>query len=73
MTSAVIHAPGGAHPSSCAPNYGFDVPHFKAYNASAKEGGFAGYSEAYLSGSEADYQAKVGGIEAITAIPLAQY
>jgi len=73
MTSAVIHAPGGAHPSSCAPNYGFDVPHFKAYNASAKEGGFAAYSEEFLSGSEADYQAKVGGIKAINAIPLAQY
>lgn len=73
MTTGVIEVPGGAHPSSCAPEYGFDIPHFKAYNASAKEGGFAAYRDEFLSGSEADYQAKVGGIEAIREIPLPTY
>ena len=35
-TSAVVPISGGAHPSSCAPLYGFDVEHFKEYNASAR-------------------------------------
>ena len=30
-TTAVVHLPVGAHPSSCAPLYGFDVKHFKEY------------------------------------------
>ncbi|MFT5575806.1 MAG: glutaconate CoA-transferase subunit A [Bermanella sp.] len=74
QTTAVIHVPGGAHPSSCAPNYGFDVPHFKEYNASAKEGGFEAYAGKYVSGkSEADYQQAVGGVDAIKALPLPTY
>ncbi len=74
MTTGVVHVPGGAHPSSCAPNYGFDVPHFKEYNASAKEGGFAAYFDKYIQGaSEEEYQQKVGGLDAIKALPLPQY
>ena len=74
MTTGVVHAPGGAHPSSCAPNYGFDIPHFKEYNASAKEGGFEAYADKYVSGkTEADYQASVGGLDAIQAISLPTY
>ncbi len=74
QTTAVIHVPGGAHPSSCAPDYGFDVPHFKEYNASAKEGGFEAYAGKYISGkSEADYQQAVGGVDAIKALPLPTY
>ncbi|MEM1113687.1 MAG: CoA-transferase [Pseudomonadota bacterium] len=72
-TSGVVHIPGGAHPSSCAPDYGFDVSHFKAYAGSAKEGGFEGYCEQYLGGSEADYQQRVGGLDAIRAIELPTY
>lgn len=73
-TTGVVPIAGGAHPSSCSPLYGFDVPHFKAYSASAKEeGGFAGYREQYLGDSEADYQAAVGGLDAIRALPLPTY
>lgn len=72
-TSAVVEIPGGAHPTSCNPQYGFDVAHFKAYAATAKEGGFAAYSEQYLSGTEADYQQRVGGLDAIRNIPLPTY
>lgn len=74
MTTGVVHIPGGAHPSSCTPLYGFDVPHFQEYNASAKEGGFAAYADKYLNGkSEAEYQALVGGLDAIKNLPLPVY
>jgi glutaconate CoA-transferase subunit A len=74
MTTGVVHLPGGAHPSSCAPLYGFDVPHFKEYNASAKEGGFAAYADKYIHGvTEAEYQALVGGLEAIRQLPMPVY
>ena len=36
LVSGVVHAPCGAHPTSCAPNYGFDLEHLKAYSAAAK-------------------------------------
>ncbi|WP_317889703.1 CoA transferase subunit A [Spongiibacter pelagi] len=74
QTQAVIEVPGGAHPSSCTPLYGFDIPHFQAYNASAKEGGFAAYFENYIQGkTEQEYQAAVGGLDAIRALPLPVY
>ena len=74
MTTGVVHLPGGAHPSSCNPLYGFDVPHFKEYNASAKEGGFAAYADKYINGvSEQEYQQLVGGLEAIQKLPLPVY
>ena len=74
ITTGVVHIPGGAHPSSCSPLYGFDVPHFKEYNASAKEGGFEAYADKYINGkSEDDYQALVGGLDAIRKLPLPVY
>ena len=74
VTTGVVHIPGGAHPSSCNPLYGFDVPHFKEYAASAKqESGFEGYAQRYLKGSEADYQVAVGGLDAIRKLPLPVY
>lgn len=74
QTTAVIHVPGGAHPSSCAPDYGFDVPHFKAYNASAKEGGFEAYTGQFIAGkTEDEYQQAVGGLDAIKNLPLPTY
>ncbi len=74
MTTGVVPMPGGAHPSSCNPLYGFDVKHFKEYNASAKEGGFAAYADKYINGkTEADYQQSVGGLDAIQSLPLPVY
>lgn len=70
-TSGVVHAPGGAHPTSCAPLYGFDVNHFKEYAASAKEaGGWQQYVERYVQCSEPEYLARMGGIEAVRKLPL---
>jgi len=75
QTSLVVPMPGGAHPTSCTPLYGFDVPHFKAYAASATEDdGFAAYLSQYVTAkSEADYQQAVGGLDAIRQLPLPVY
>ncbi|MEL4180368.1 CoA transferase subunit A [Roseateles sp. PN1] len=70
-TSGVVHLPFGAHPSSCAPLYGFDLKHFKEYVASAKEeGGWQSYADRYVNCSEAEYIDRVGGAEAIKKLPL---
>ena len=73
-TTGVVPIPGGAHPSSCNPLYGFDVAHFQAYTASAaEEGGIDAYLERYLGASEDEYQQNVGGLDAIRALPLPTY
>lgn len=70
-TRGVVHLPCGAHPSSCAPMYGFDVKHFKEYAASAKEeGGWQAYADRYVNCSEAEYLERVGGVDAIRQLPL---
>ncbi|HNN85952.1 MAG: CoA-transferase [Pseudomonadales bacterium] len=70
-TTGVVHIAGGAHPTSCAPLYGFDTKHFKAYNASAKEeGGWQAYFDQYIACSESEYLEKVGGLDAIKKLPL---
>lgn len=74
LTTGVVPVPGGAHPTSCNPLYGFDVPHTQEYAGFAKEGGFAAYAEKYIHGkTEADYQALVGGLDAIRQLPLPVY
>lgn len=74
LTDRVVPIPCGAHPSSCNPLYGLDVAHFKRYVASAKEeGGWEAYFNEYLAVSEEDYLRKVGGPEAVRALPLPVY
>ncbi len=71
LVAGVVHAPLGAHPTSCAPNYGWDMAHFKDYAAAAREDeGWARYCAQYLSGDEAAYQAAVGGADAIASLEL---
>lgn len=70
-TSGVVHVPAGAHPSSCAPLYGFDVKHFKEYVASAKEeGGWQKYADRYVHCTHAEYLERVGGLDAVHQLPL---
>jgi glutaconate CoA-transferase subunit A len=74
ITTGVVHLPGGAHPTSCGHQYGFDVPHLKEYTGYAKEGGFEAYFEKYVAGkTEEEYQALVGGLDAIKALPMPIY
>jgi acyl CoA:acetate/3-ketoacid CoA transferase alpha subunit len=60
MVDAVVEAPGGAHFTTAAPDYGRDekFQRFYAQAASSQEE-WASFTAAYLSGSEADYQAAV--------------
>ena len=70
-TTGVVHIPCGAHPTSCAPLYGFDTAHFKAYVASAKEeGGWQAYFDKYVKGGEEQYLATIGGAEHVKQLPL---
>ena len=74
VTTGVVHAPGGAHPSSCAPAYGVDMAHMKLYAASAREeGGWNRYAERYIAAGEDAYIDAVGGIDAIRKLPLPVY
>jgi len=72
QTTGVVHTPCGAHPSSCAPLYGFDIPHFKEYAASAKDGsaGWQQYFERYVACGEQAYLERVGGEAAIRKLAL---
>jgi acyl CoA:acetate/3-ketoacid CoA transferase alpha subunit len=60
MVDAVVEAPGGAHFTTAAPDYGRDekFQRFYAQAASSQEE-WASFTATYLSGSEADYQAAV--------------
>ncbi|CAM4231348.1 MAG: CoA-transferase [Comamonas sp.] len=70
-TTGVVHLPGGAHPASNAPLYGFDIKHFKEYAASAKEdGGWEQYVQKYVQCSQEEYLEKVGGMDTIKRLPL---
>jgi len=73
-TTGVVHIPGGAHPSSCNPLYGFDVAHFKTYAASAgAENGWQEYMQKYVGASEEHYREQVGGLAAIRKLALPTY
>jgi glutaconate CoA-transferase subunit A len=53
--------------------YGFDVAHYKTYGGLIAEGGYAAWADAFLGDSEADYQSKVGGLDAIHQLALPAY
>ena len=70
LVQGVALAPLGAHPTSCAPDYGIDLDHLQAYSATAK-GGWPSYFERYIAGKDlASYVEEAGGAEAIRALPL---
>lgn len=71
LVTGVVHAPLGAHPTSCPSDYGWDLQHLKRYVASAsEEGGWQQYVETYVSPGELAYQAQNGGAERMAALPL---
>ena len=67
----MVHSAFGAHPTSCAPNYGFDMKHLKEYSDAAKS--FGEYSSKYMNKTHEEYIDSVGGSEAIKNIPLPQF
>ena len=70
LVSGVARVPCGAHPTSCGPAYGMDVPHLRKYNSVAKEG-WDTYFKEHVAGMDISaYVASVGGEQAIRALPL---
>ncbi len=60
MVDHVVEAPGGAHFTTAAPDYGRDEKFQRHYAQAAADGdSWAQFVATYLSGSEADYQAAV--------------
>lgn len=60
MVDAVVEAPGGAHFTTAAPDYGRDEKFQRHYaEAASTEEGWQQFVATYLSGSEDDYQAAV--------------
>ena len=67
---AVVETPAGAHPTACAPDYGWDGEAIQRYVASAKsEGAFESY-RAQLGADESDYLQKIGGEAHVRSLPL---
>jgi glutaconate CoA-transferase, subunit A len=60
MVDGVVETAGGAHFTSCVPDYGRDEPFQAEYAAAAaSDETWAAFRAAYLDGDEADYQEKV--------------
>lgn len=60
LVDGVVEAPGGAHFTSCEPDYGRDEPFQRDYAGAARDPGtWTAFAGRYLSGGEADYQAAV--------------
>ncbi len=60
MVDGVVEAPGGAHFTSCEPDYGRDEVFQREYaGAAADPDTWAAFVTRYLSGSESDYQQAV--------------
>ena len=60
MVDHVVEAPGGAHFTTAAPDYGRDERFQRFYAQAATDmDGWGQFVTTYLSGSEADYQAAV--------------
>lgn len=60
MVDGVVETPGGAHFTSCVPDYGRDEAFQKQYAAAATDPeAWPAFAATYLSGTEDDYQAAV--------------
>ncbi|MCW2689449.1 MAG: acyl CoA:acetate/3-ketoacid CoA transferase, alpha subunit [Mycobacterium sp.] len=60
MVDSVVEAPGGAHFTTAAPDYGRDEKFQRHYaEAAASDESWQQFIQTYLSGSEADYQSAV--------------
>jgi len=71
FVTGVVEMPCGAHPTSMPPHYGWDMGYLKRYVAAAShEGGWDAWRAEASGNDEADYMTKVGGKEAVTALPL---
>ncbi|WP_246238584.1 CoA-transferase [Acrocarpospora corrugata] len=62
MVTGVVETPGGAHFTSCEPDYGRDEAFQRAYlEATTSADSWRNFAQRYLSGDEGDYQRAVAG------------
>ena len=62
MVDGVVESPGGAHPTSCEPDYPIGESWLKDYvGSAASEDAWAEYRAGYVDTSEAEYQRAVSG------------
>jgi glutaconate CoA-transferase subunit A len=60
MVDGVVEAPGGAHPTSCVPDYPRDETFQRHYADAARDpSAWAGFADRFLSGDETSYTAAV--------------
>ncbi|HTL24351.1 MAG TPA: CoA-transferase [Mycobacteriales bacterium] len=65
MVHGVVEAPGGAHFTTCTPDYERDEPFQREYATAAKDPElWAAFEERFLRGSEQEYQQAVKGFHA---------
>lgn len=68
MVDGVIHAPNGAHFTTCEPDYGRDEAFQKAYVDAARDAdSWKAFSDRFLSGDENSYQSAVSAWRAEVA------
>jgi glutaconate CoA-transferase, subunit A len=71
LVTGVVQAGAGAHPTSCAPAYGWDLPHLKAYCAAASDANqTAAYLRDVVGPNEHAYLQGAGGPSHVAALPL---
>ena len=71
FVTGVVEMPGGAHPSSMPPLYGWDMQALKAYADAARDpGDWSAVADRFVGADEASYLAGFGGKEAVAALPL---
>jgi glutaconate CoA-transferase subunit A len=60
MVDGVVETPGGAHPTSCVPDYGRDEAFQRHYVEAARDpDGWAGFVDRFLAGDESRYASAV--------------
>ncbi len=69
--NGVAEVPMGAHPTSCAPDYGIDVKFLKNYSAALSDEEWAAWVADHVTGKDqAAYIETAGGADAVRSLPL---
>ena len=66
LVHGVLHSEGGAHPTSCDPNYGIDIAHLKEYSQASDS--FDDYYKKFINISNNEYLDAVGGMSHVNSI-----
>ena len=66
LVHGVFHSEGGAHPTSCDPNYGIDIAHLKEYSQASDS--FDDYYKKFINISNNEYLDVVGGMSHVNSI-----